>query len=448
MELWLAPHIDDGVRIYALHRRTGLQWHGPRHEEIVPAFSGDACSDYEAACEWYRKDGWKRVPFVFEEPSEPALEQALREGDAAAALVYADWLAREDHPRAQLIAVQHARRARPDDPELLAEEARLFEQHADSFLGALCARVAEAQAEAFREAYGLRLRWEDGFIAAARVGRDYASTGEEVLQLLLAHPSARFLRELVIAAHQWGDQDNRRMSEALIYLSPSPAPPLRRLYLADFDDTEIDNIDISRAPLGDLSGLGEIYPLLEDVALKGRGDVELGQLSLPRARRFALRTSTMTRRTLGQILAAPWPMLEDLELWFGESTRHYGAECVVDDVLPLLELDGFPRLRALRLMNADFIDELCPRLLLSPRVRTLEVLDLSMGTLSDAGAGVLIEGRAALAHLKTLKITESCLGDAALAALYASGLPIDESPVCPADTPPRRKRYRTTSVNE
>jgi hypothetical protein len=31
---------------------------------------------------------------------------------------------------------------------------------------------------------------------------------------------------------------------------------------------------------------------------------------------------------------------------------HYGAECVLGDVLPLLGEGGFPRLRALRLMNA------------------------------------------------------------------------------------------------
>jgi uncharacterized protein (TIGR02996 family) len=428
-----------------LHRRTRFLGSAAQRDEILPMFGPYAFDDYETACTWYRRQGWRRVPFVCDEPTEPALEEALRAGGGAeTALVYADWLAQHGHPRAQLIVVQHARRERPDDPALIAEEARLFEHHADILLGSLGAHLHEVQ----HHYYGLELAWEHGFIARARVGRDGIGPAEPVLDLLLNHPSARFLRELVIGCHQGGDQDNRKMAELLIYGSPSPAPPLRRLYLADFDDTEIDNIDISRCPLGDLSGLGEIYPLLEDVILKGRGDVELGALSLPRARRFALRTSTLTRRTLAAILGAPWPELVDLELWFGDPAWHYGAECVLADVLPLLGEDGFPKLRALRLMNAAFTDELCPLLLTSPRVRTLEVLDLSMGTLGDAGAEVLVAGCAALAHLQTLKITESCLSDAALARLYASGLPIDESPVSPADTPPRRKRFRTTSVNE
>ncbi len=428
-----------------LHRRTGYLNNPAGRDEIVPTFGPYPYCDYDAACEWYERQGWRRVPLSFDEPIEPALEAALREDlDPGTALVYADWLANHGHPRAQLIVVQHARRERPDDEALIAEEARLFEHHADVLLGSLGAHLDDVQGWP----YGLQLRWEHGFIAAARVRRDGLGEAEPVLELLLGHRSARFLRELVIGCHHGGDQRNERMAEVLLYGSPTPAPPLRKLYLADFDDSEIDNIDISRCPLGDLSGLGEIYPLLEDVILKGRGDVELGALALPRARRFALRTSTLTRRTLRTILDAPWPELVDLELWFGDPSWHYGAECTLDDVLPLLGERGLPKLRALRLMNATFTDELCPRLLDSPRVRTLEVLDLSLGTLSDAGADVLVAGRDALAHLRALKITESCLGDAARARLYASGLPIDESPVSPSDTPARRKRFRTISVNE
>jgi hypothetical protein len=109
-----------------------------------------------------------------------------------------------------------------------------------------------------------------------------------------------------------------------VLVRSGPTPPLRKLVIADFDDSQIDNIDISRAPIGDLAGLGERYPELEDVVLKGTGDVVLGDVRLPRARRFALRTSTLTRATLASILRAPWPHLEDLELWFGDPIAGYG----------------------------------------------------------------------------------------------------------------------------
>lgn len=428
-----------------LHRRSGYLGNPEPRDEIVPMAGHYAADGYGAACEWYVRQGWKRAPLLFDEPIEPALEAALREElDPATALVLADWLAAQGHPRAGLIVVQHARAERPDDEALAAEEARLFEQHADVLLGTLGAHLRGVQ----QEPCGAELTWERGFITGARIRRDSLGRSEPVLELLLHHPSARLLRDLVIGCHHGGDQDNSQMVEALLYTSPSPAPPLRRLYIGDFDDTEMDNIDISRSVIGDLSGLGEIYPRIDDLCLKGRGDVGLEGLALPRLRRFALRTSTLTRRTLRTILGLPWPELEELELWFGDPSWHYGAECTADDVQPLLGEAGFPKLRVLRLMNASFTDELCPRLVASPRVRSLEVLDLSLGTLGDAGAEVLAAGRGALAHLRALKVTESCLGDDGRTRLYASGLPIDESPVSPARTPPSHKPYRYPSVNE
>ena len=109
----------------------------------------------------------------------------------------------------------------------------------------------------------------------------------------------------------------------------------------------------------DIDIFGQAYPELETVILKGTGDVTLGRLALPRAKKLALRTSTLTKRTLASILAAPWPALEDLELWFGEIERGYGAECVLDDVLPLFA-KPLPALRALRIMNSMFSDEIVP----------------------------------------------------------------------------------------
>ena len=115
-----------------------------------------------------------------------------------------------------------------------------------------------------------------------------------------------------------------------------PTPPLRSLWLADFDDSDLDNIDISRAPIGDLRGLGQRYPQLERVILKGTGDVQLARLALPHATKFALRTSTLTKLTLQTILRAGWPELVDLELWFGAIEDGYGADCTLEDLAPLL----------------------------------------------------------------------------------------------------------------
>ena len=442
VELWIAPRGDAPPAAMKRSGRAGQPRAAARVDELAV---GEVAIRYGEEVDRYRRDGWTSRPsLVPAEPIEPALEAALRiaPDDLASALVYADWLQVRDHCRGRLIAVQAARAACPDDAALAAEEARIMGDHAEVLFGAL----AEWTPRAFDTSdQGLALGWELGFIARARI--DHVDHADQVLAKLFAHPSARFLRELVIGCHRSGDQDNQRVAETLIYTSPTP--PLRRLQLADFDDTNYDGIDISRAPLGDLEGLGEIYPDLEDVVLKGRGDVELGALRLPRARRFALRTSTMTQRTLAAILSAPWPALEELELWFGDPRRGYGAE--IDEpssLAPVLAGTAFPALRVLRVMNAVFVDELTRLLPGSPLARRLEILDLSLGMLGDDGASVLAATRHAYPKLRALHVVESCISTPALERLVASGYELDLGPVSPARDPPRQKAYRYVSVSE
>lgn len=384
------------------------------------------------ASEWSSDDG--------DEPRDAALEAKLAEdpSDEAASLVYADWLQQQGHPRGALIAVQHARETRPNDPVLAAEEARLFTEHRRELMGGLMDLEPKDDA-------GVFLEWERGFVRKVRIdGEQDRSQGEASLFRALSNPSTRMLRELEIGKHQWGDQNNTLMSMVLVGCGLHP--PLRRLVLADFDDTRIDNIDISRAPLGDLGGLGVLYPRLEDVVLKGTGDVRLQPLALPNARRFALRTSSLRRETLRSILEANWPALEELELWFGAAD--YGADCTVEDLQSLFRGDALPKLRTLRLMNAEITDELCRPLLTSRLLPRLEALDFALGTLSAEGAGILIEGRAALGHLRSIGVFENSLPNRALDAMREAGLPIDDSPCADAGTERRQKQRRYVTVSE
>jgi hypothetical protein len=425
VEIWL----EDGTPCPVLWRRDGDD-PTPRREPL--RFEFTARRQFTELCAEYLGTGWRRVddplrePAAVEEPWAPALAEALRAGDLEAACVLGDALQLLGHPRGALIAIQTAREARPDDPELAAQEARLFEEHGAVLVGALAPHIGTRGAHHDRV---LELAWRRGFIERARIdGYFDRGESEEVLATLFRHPSGRFLRELEIGCHHAGDQDNTLM--AALIVSADPAPPLRRLFLGDFDDTQVDQIDISRAPLGDVSGLGQRYPLLEDVILKGMGSVGLGSLALPRAKRFAIRTSTLQRATLDAVVRATWPALEDLELWFGD--EYYGADCTADDMPALLRLAA-PALRTLRLMNAPFTDELVPHLVSAPLARTLEVLDLSLGTLTGAGADQLIAHARVFERLQRLVVYDCALDDASLERMRVAGLPVDETPCTPAE---------------
>lgn len=394
-------------------------------------------------------DGWIRVadpdhePVVPDEPHDPALDAQLREapGDRDVALIYADWLQQREHPRGKLIAIQAARRDRPDDAELADAERALLETHADAFLGPLAELVAIAA-----DPPQIEISWDLGFVERALIIGRFTEPADLVWEVL-RHPSCRFLRELVIGRVRSGDQDNTAISATILHAGPKP--PLRRLVIADFDDSELDSIDISRAPIGDLRGLGAAYPLLEEVILKGTGDVELAGLDLPRVKKFALRTSTMREATLATILAAPWPALEDLELWFGDVERGYGAECGVGDLAPLFAR-RWPQLRTLRIMNAPFSDEVVDAIAGWPEAAQLATLDFSLGTLTEIGAHALVAHRAKFPRLARLGVFECALTTAAMALLRDAGFPVDDRAISPAENwrEPQQKAYRYCSVSE
>jgi uncharacterized protein (TIGR02996 family) len=454
VEVWVERRDERADRGYVwpeLRSRSGRVG-APEAPEVVTLerrFEWSARGDYRQFQSARLREGWRRVRDpdrepAFDEPIEPALDAALRANpsDAAAALVYADWLQHRGHPRGELIAIQHERIERPDDLALAAAEQHVLETHADVLW-------AHARApDAHKNEGGVEVTWERGFIRRARIlGFHDDGASEDLLWELLRHPSARFLRELELGCHHAGDQNNELMSDLLVRAGPTP--PLRSLVLADFDDSEIDNIDISRAPLGDLTGLGERYPELESVTLKGTGDVVLGDLRLPRARRFALRTSTLERTTLAAIVRAPWPALEELELWFGDPLRGYGADCELADVEPLFQC-ALPKLRTLSLRNAMFSDEIVPAILAWPGAAQLERLDFALGTLSDAGADALIAGRAALRALAHVGVFECALSTAGLQRLRAAFPDVDDRAITPAHAwrEPRQKPARYVSVSE
>jgi hypothetical protein len=204
-----------------------------------------------------------------------------------------------------------------------------------------------------------------------------------------------------------------------------PTPPLRRLVIGDFDQDDYDGIDISRAPIGNLSLLSIAYPALEEVILKGTGDVELGNLDLPRARVFAIRTSTLRARTLATIFAARWPALEELELWIGDD--QYGGDCRLEDLAPLFVAAKFPALRRLRIMNTLLSDEICPMIVTAPLAAQLHELDFSLGTLSDAGARTLSAARDRFPALRSLDVFNCSLTGAGLEQLRRAGYPVAET---------------------
>lgn len=423
--------IDDPPRVSALADGGAPRSRTRNSDDPARVTAGEAHIRYQQLQSECLRDGWQRVrdpdreASVDGEPRESALDRALHANprDRAAAVVYVDWLQQRGHPRGSLIALQD--RGRTIDAELL------LRREAQVLLGPLAGRS------------NLTLRWERGFIRAARIvdldamvlarsalrrqGFSCAvrlgiprilaceeDDPDEVLWELLRHPSARFLRDLQLHFRAGSVAGIPCLLDDVLVRHPPPRPPLSRLVL-DLRDAEAS-----------LRGLDEAYPDLRVLRIGRLRALDLGELRLPRLRRLEIR-APMRRAALSAVLDRTWPELSELALrvsngrWGDSRTTVYffsECECTASDLVPLI--DGtvrLPRLRALRLWDAPFADELCAVLARSPLAPTLEVLDLSGGELTDRGAAALMAARERFVRLQEVIVEHCMLSDAARAGL-------------------------------
>lgn len=319
------------------------------------------------------------------------LERAIEESpdDVECFQVYADWLQSHDDPRGELIALQV-------DPQTLHESWKCLSANQSYFLGPLALYDGDV----------VHLTWRWGYIdhALLRVSYEHFADGLDGVELfvqLMSLPSARWMRELALGVFHWeGDNDYDAM---LRHLAASPRPMLRSLFIGD---TRFEEQEISWTRAGDLSGLPDALPRLEELRVHA-GSMSLGDLAFPTLRTLRLETGGFTRANLESVTKASLPRLECLEIWFG--SPHYGAECAAPDIEPLLERARFPAMRRLGLMNAEFTGDLIGRLAACDLTEGLQELDLSMGTLKDDEARSLLANAERFTHLSVLDLSANYL---------------------------------------
>ncbi|HEY1813965.1 MAG TPA: TIGR02996 domain-containing protein [Kofleriaceae bacterium] len=342
--------------------------------------------------------------------AHPELEARLLEhpDDREAYMVYADHLQSLGDPRGELIALQA--NGRPAD-QFIAE-------HADALLGPLAEHQKTHDGRA-DEAF----TWQLGFIRSARLSFDSNEGDEvsldEILELLLTDPSAKFLRELIVPINML--DDGMYFGPVVQKLAEIGAPALRTLHIGEFAhagpggiDNEYD-YEISWTSLGDASGVWRAVPRLEHLRLQvglggssASGDAEkIGELVAPNLRDLEVVTGGMSAECLRAFATANVPMLESMSLWLGSD--NYGATGTVDDLGALLAAAGVPKLRRLGIMNSEIADTLIEPLAGSNVLKQLTELDLRYGTLTDEGAERLLANARAFGHLAKLDLSANCL---------------------------------------
>jgi uncharacterized protein (TIGR02996 family) len=322
----------------------------------------------------------------------PELEaQVLAARDTpAASSVYADWLQTQGDPRGELAALW-----------LAGDEARArgwLDDNAVRVWGTLDVKLDS-------ELYGLE--WQHGLLAGASLkcaSIDSKTQLDAMTREFLALPVARLVTSLRFGLQSY-ESDNDWSETMTAVIESDQAAQLRSLR---FDDYDSEACEISWVPIGDFSGAWAKLPRLETLCVRAGESGTLGDLDVPNLRTFIRVSGGLGASELDEIVAAKWPRLEHLEVWFG--SNDYGAAGTPDHVAKLLE--RAPKtLRRLGLVNAEFTGDVIELLARSPATRQLEVLDLSRGTLLDADLDRLLAHVDAFRHLRKLDVSENLLNE-------------------------------------
>ncbi|MFY7065570.1 STM4015 family protein [Nocardiopsis changdeensis] len=161
---------------------------------------------------------------------------------------------------------------------------------------------------------------------------------------------------------------------------------LRSLF---YGDVTAEEYEVSWLNHGDLSGVLNALPGLERLDVRGTGELSLPVEEHRSLRSLTLQGGGLPAALMRQVLASRYPALEHLELWLG--MENYEGDATPADLAPLLSGEVHAGVRSLGLRNAEETDPWVRALAGSPVLERLEVLDLSLGTLTDEGAQILLD---------------------------------------------------------
>lgn len=242
----------------------------------------------------------------------------------------------------------------------------------------------------------------------------------ELLAAFLADPRVGEVPALVIGAFDFEASEDTREIVRTLVAHRQKLGNLRTLFLGDitYEEQEISWIQQS-----DISSLWEAFPQLEHLQVRGGQGLSLGTIRHSNLRVLILESGGLPATVVRQVASAHLPRLEHLELWLGSD--NYGGDSTLQDLQPILD-DRFPSLRRLGLCDSESADHIAAAVVDSPVMDRLEVLDLSLGVLTDVGGAALLASPK-VARLKKLDLHHHYLSEDMMEAFQELGIEVDLS---------------------
>ncbi|MCC8537719.1 STM4015 family protein [Xanthomonas axonopodis pv. poinsettiicola] len=211
-------------------------------------------------------------------------------------------------------------------------------------------------------------------------------TQAALLDSLLAQVDPASIQALIIGAWRESHDEGPNGYLQRLIERRDELPALRALFVGDmtYEDCEISWIIQT-----DYTPLLAAFPALESLRIRGSSQLQLTPFAHAQLQELAIECGGLPSAIVQAIAASTLPALRHLELWLG--VEDYGFDGDLGTYQRLLAAIGPERLRYLGLRNAANTDELASWLATQPWLGRLETLDLSLGTIGDAGARALVE---------------------------------------------------------
>lgn len=205
----------------------------------------------------------------------------------------------------------------------------------------------------------------------------------------------------------WEDAYDSEPDDVIKYMVENKAkfPNLKSIFLGDMDSEECE---ISWINHTDTAPLANEFKL-EQLIIKGATGLRLENVKCDTLKELQVISGGMGDDLLGDIACAELPNLEHLELYIG--VEDYGFDGDISSLEPFMSRSKFPKVKYLGLKNSEIQDEICKKVLESDMLQGLEVLDLSLGTLSNSSAELILSNVDKLTHLKKLDLTYNYISD-------------------------------------
>ncbi len=198
-------------------------------------------------------------------------------------------------------------------------------------------------------------------------------------------------------------------------------PKLRWLFAGEMlsEDSEITWIE--QGDVG-LPLLGS-FPNLEELHVRGCGE-SFSKVKHEKLKVLVIQTAGLDKDTFEGVVSSDFPELEVLELWLGCEERD--ADVTVDDLRKLFNNNPFPKLKVLRLMNSELVNEIAKEVAIAPILDQLEELSLAFGVLQDHGAKFLLESER-VKKLRKLDLNHHYMSEEMMSKLEVLGPEVDVS---------------------